>query len=34
MASEVFDAMMATLREPDESAGLAALAHLPRLIGR
>lgn len=33
MAPEVFDAMMASLNAPDESAELAALAHLPRLIG-
>lgn len=34
MAPEVFDAMMASLDVPDESAELAALSKLPRLIGR
>ena len=34
MAPEVFDLMMASLDTPDESAELAALARLPRLIGR
>lgn len=34
MAPEVFDAMMASLDRPDESAELAKLAALPRLIGR
>jgi uncharacterized protein (DUF1778 family) len=34
MAPEVFDAMMATLDRPDESAELAALAALPRRISR
>ncbi|WP_457966125.1 DUF1778 domain-containing protein [Arthrobacter sp. D1-29] len=34
MAPEVFDVMMASLDTPDESAGLAELARLPRLIER
>jgi uncharacterized protein (DUF1778 family) len=34
MAPEVFDAMMASLDVPDESAELAALSKLPRHIGR
>jgi uncharacterized protein (DUF1778 family) len=34
MAPEVFDAMMASLDRPDESAELAALAELPRRISR
>ena len=34
MAPDVFDAMMASLDVPDESAELAALSRLPRLIGR
>lgn len=34
MAPEVFDSMMASLNVPDESAELAALSKLPRLIGR
>lgn len=34
MAPDVFDAMMASLDHPDESAELAALARLPRLITR
>jgi uncharacterized protein (DUF1778 family) len=34
MAPEVFDAMMASLDRPDESAELADLAAMPRLIGR
>jgi uncharacterized protein (DUF1778 family) len=34
MAPEVFDAMMASLDRPDESAELAALAALPRRISR
>lgn len=33
MAPEVFDAMMASLNVPDESAELARLAQLPRRIG-
>ena len=34
MAPEVFDAMMASLDVPDESADLAALSKLPRRIDR
>jgi hypothetical protein len=34
LAPEVFDAMMASLLVPDESAALATLAKLPRRIGR
>lgn len=34
MAPDVFDAMMASLDSPDESAELAALAGLPRRIRR
>jgi uncharacterized protein (DUF1778 family) len=34
MAPEVFDLMMASLDTADESPELAALARLPRLIGR
>lgn len=34
MAPEVFDAMMASLDRADESAELAELVELPRLIGR
>lgn len=34
MAPEIFDAMMTSLDVPDESAELAALSKIPRLIGR
>ena len=34
MSAELFDAMMATLDEPDSSAELAELAELPRRIAR
>ncbi|MET4589857.1 DUF1778 domain-containing protein [Arthrobacter sp. 754] len=34
MAPEIFDAMMASLDIPDESAELAALSKLPRRIAR
>jgi uncharacterized protein (DUF1778 family) len=34
MDPEVFDVMMSALHRPDESAGLAELAKLPKLIDR
>lgn len=34
MAPEIFDSMMSALDRPDESAGLAELAELPKLIDR